>query len=239
MLQGLTVMSVAQILTERPGLLEAVRRLGIDPFCEARTPLCKLCADHRLELREVANQLRAEACADGEDCSPEIWRRLIGQTIEHIKTVHHTYTRRQLPIISDLLTRVAQKHAAQQPRLLRLRDLFLDYAHDLELHMDEEEQQVFPACPALLSRDRAAAHAAQQPLMQMLADHGEAGHAMETMRAWTEDFADQPNGSSEYNLAMQALRELEADLHRHVHEENNLLFPIAMRLMREPSFAAG
>ena len=64
----------------------------------------------------------------------------------------------------------------------------------------------------------------------MESDHEEAGELLQRLRYLTKDYQPPSDGCTTYQLCYRELERFEADLHRHVHLENNLLFPQAMAL---------
>ncbi|HET6572311.1 MAG TPA: hemerythrin domain-containing protein [Fimbriiglobus sp.] len=67
----------------------------------------------------------------------------------------------------------------------------------------------------------------------MAAEHGEAGDALAAMRSLTDDFSPPADACPTFRALLGALAELEGDMVRHVHKENNVLFPRAIRLEDE------
>jgi regulator of cell morphogenesis and NO signaling len=61
-------------------------------------------------------------------------------------------------------------------------------------------------------------------------EHDSAGGAMARIRALTRGFAPPDDACATYRVALQELEAFEQDLHEHVHLENNILFPKALRL---------
>ncbi|MGH9505724.1 MAG: hypothetical protein ACRD13_02270, partial [Terriglobales bacterium] len=53
---------------------------------------------------------------------------------------------------------------------------------------------------------------------------------MRQIRQLSGDFTPPPGAGSQLGLLYRLLAEFERDLHRHVHLENNILFPRALRL---------
>jgi len=57
-----------------------------------------------------------------------------------------------------------------------------------------------------------------------------AGRAVAEMRQLTHEYAIPAEAGNAYRALFAALVELESDLHRHIHLENNILFPRAAKL---------
>jgi regulator of cell morphogenesis and NO signaling len=59
----------------------------------------------------------------------------------------------------------------------------------------------------------------------MTTEHDRAGELL----ALTGDFVVPEDGCASYRCLYNRLQRLEADTHRHIHPENNVLFPAAIR----------
>jgi regulator of cell morphogenesis and NO signaling len=113
----------------------------------------------------------------------------------------------------------------------------------MERHMGEEEQALFPRIAALASAaaDGAAPTSPNDAMLDELVhamedDHEHAGGIMRRIRGLTADYQPPEGACASYRASFAILSEFEDDLHRHVHLENNVLFPGAARLLkrREP-----
>jgi regulator of cell morphogenesis and NO signaling len=61
-------------------------------------------------------------------------------------------------------------------------------------------------------------------------EHASAGAALQRIRALTDGYTPPSDACASYRVLLEGLAELEADLHRHIHKENNILFPQASEL---------
>jgi len=61
-------------------------------------------------------------------------------------------------------------------------------------------------------------------------EHGDAGDALRQIRTLTNSCTAPADGCTTYAVCMAELSRFEWDLHRHVHLENNVLFPKAVQL---------
>jgi regulator of cell morphogenesis and NO signaling len=64
----------------------------------------------------------------------------------------------------------------------------------------------------------------------MQAEHDRAGELLARLRRLTDGYQVPADGCASYRALYDGLAELEADIHLHVHKENNLLFPAAVTL---------
>jgi len=70
----------------------------------------------------------------------------------------------------------------------------------------------------------------ENPIRMMEREHREAADHLQTIRQLTGGFSAPADGCTTYEVCMAELADFERDLHRHVHLENNVLFPAAVRL---------
>jgi len=68
------------------------------------------------------------------------------------------------------------------------------------------------------------------PVRMMMAEHDGAGEALRSLRSLTNDYALPPEACASYRALYEALQGVEADLHQHIHLENNILFPRAVAM---------
>lgn len=70
----------------------------------------------------------------------------------------------------------------------------------------------------------------QDAVWVMERDHDVAGDLMKEIRALSDNYTPPVNACNSYKLFYYKLEEFENDLHRHVHLENNILFPKAIEI---------
>ena len=68
------------------------------------------------------------------------------------------------------------------------------------------------------------------PISALLVEHYRAGQLLATLRRLTDGYRPPADGCASYRTCYAALAELEADIHLHVHKENNVLFPAVIAL---------
>lgn len=224
--------TVGQLVAEQPARSRVFEKLGIDYCCGGKKPLAEACATRGLETDAVVRDLTAcDAAAPGPE---EDWTKApLTELANHVVRAHHDYLREALPRLTMLTGKVANAHGANDPRLIELRDVFAGFREELEEHMAKEEMILFPLIRKMDSADtRPKFHcgSVQNPIRVMLAEHDDAGQDLEKMRRLTDGFSAPATACNTYRAMLQALEEIEADMHQHVHLENNIMFPRAEAL---------
>lgn len=240
--------TVREIAVKLPGTTRLFERLKIDYCCGGGRTLAEACAAAGVEPETVAGEIAEIRRAAGGEEQPASWEREpLSAVIRHIVERHHAFTRDELERIEKLAARVAEKHGARHPELVTVKALADSLKQDLLPHMLKEEQVLFPFIEKLEAA--AASHDALQPpffgtvcnpVRMMMTEHETAGEILRELRQVTNDYSTPDDACLSYRSLYRALEEFEADLHEHIHLENNLLFPraIEMEAAIEPAWQA-
>jgi regulator of cell morphogenesis and NO signaling len=115
--------------------------------------------------------------------------------------------------------------------------VFVDLWEEMDSHMHKEEVVLIPCIERL---EAAAAGGGPlpplpfgtigNPISVMEREHDSAGHALHQLREMTSDYLLPEYACATYRALFDGFRALEADLHQHIHLENNILFPRAAGL---------
>ncbi len=224
---------VGQIVAQRLARAEVLERFGIDYCCGGRTTLERACAEKGIEMAQV---LRALEILEGqpapEDTSDDS-SLPAGLLADRIVETHHNYVRQALPRLDTLFEKVVAAHGEHHPELHEMHQVFRALKAELELHLLKEEQVLFP----LIKRLEAAATlppihcgSVDNPILVMEHEHDSAGSALKRLRDLSGGFVAPADGCPTYQVLFQELAGFEADLHRHIHRENNILFPKASEI---------
>jgi regulator of cell morphogenesis and NO signaling len=222
--------TVGELVAERPARSRVFEELGIDYCCGGKQSLAEACARKGLDPEEVGRLLDAPGGA-----VPEVdWREPpLAVLCDHIVQTHHLYLRQELPRLRGLLAKLARAHGERHPGLREAVAVFGAFADELSAHMEKEERVLFPLVARIESGEVPPTPFVLRPIAVMEAEHEDAGRALATLRHLTDGYTVPAGGCNTYRAAMAGLAELEADMHAHVHKENNILFPRAARLVGE------
>jgi regulator of cell morphogenesis and NO signaling len=117
--------------------------------------------------------------------------------------------------------------------LVEVARVFAELKAEMDAHVMKEERVLFPLCRQLdIAVELPAMHCGSvgNPIHVMIEEHEHAGDALARIRTLTDNYSCPPDACNTYRALFDALDHLEHDLHEHVHKENNILFPRAMRL---------
>ncbi|MFN7932376.1 MAG: iron-sulfur cluster repair di-iron protein [Bryobacteraceae bacterium] len=229
--------TVAEIAANSLAAVRVFEKWGIDYCCGGKRPLADVCRDKGFDPRAVEAEL--DVAQAGEPAASVDWNEAtLSDLAAHIVETHHAYLNRELPAIAVRLEKVYRVYNQRYgPTLTGLPEVFAALRAELEQHMRKEEMVLFPAVTAyeIAARDGAPLPGScfgtvANPIRMMEAEHESAGQALQRIREITKDFELPGYACVTYRALMSGLAELETDLHLHIHLENNILFPRAIRL---------
>jgi regulator of cell morphogenesis and NO signaling len=222
--------TVADIATAAPATIRVFQQHRIDFCCGGKVPLSQACAAKGLSTDRLLGELRT---ATSPDTVERNWSDApLTALVEHIQERYHAHLREELPRLDAMLAKVVSRHGDHLPEiLLPLQQTFIGLQLELLAHMLKEDRVLFPMIVALdagqpLAAGEAAADLAA-PIGVMEAEHAGAGAALARMRQLTGGYAPPEWACPTFRGLYFGLSQLEADMHLHVHLENNILFPRA------------
>jgi regulator of cell morphogenesis and NO signaling len=153
--------------------------------------------------------------------------------VDHIEQTHHVYLHEELPRLEALSEKVAGVHGARHPELVELRRHCTLLRDDLEPHMARGERVLFPMIRTLataISPPTFHCGSIANPISVMMREHEQTGELLESIRDLTGGHRAPEDACAGYRELYDALSAVEADIHLHIHKENNVLFPAVVEL---------
>ncbi len=220
-----------------PGATRVFESFGIDYCCGGHRTLAAACREASLPVEDLTRSLK-EAERASQPGAERDWRQeSLASLAAYIIDTHHYFTKQEIDRLEKLFDKVCSRHSENHPELFEAQKTFYQLKQDLLRHMLKEEQVLFP----YIARMEEAAGdgraipppffgTVQNPVRTMTQEHETAGDLLRTLRATTGDYTPPPAACASYQTLYQALAGFEADLHQHIHLENNLLFPRAIEM---------
>ncbi len=220
-----------------PGATRVFESFGIDYCCGGHRTLADACREVSLSVEDLTRSLE-EAGRASQPVAESDWRQeSLTSLSAYIIDKHHHFTRQEIDRLEKLFDKVCSRHGENHPELFEAQKTFYQLKQDLIPHMLKEEQVLFP----YITRVEEAAGegrrvpppffgTVQNPVRMMMLEHEAAGDLLRALRATTVNYTPPPDACASYQALYQALAGFEADLHQHIHLENNLLFPRAIEM---------
>jgi len=233
-----TEKTVREWALENPAATRVFEKLGIDYCCGGHQSLEQACRAANLAVDQVLDSLEMAGHAARTEQKIHDWQREpLADLVVHITSTHHKYTREELARLAPLFDKVCGVHGKNHPELLQVRASFAGLAQELTMHMMKEEMVLFPYIvrmeEAVIQHEPVLPPpfgSVQNPVAMMEREHESAGAALRAMRQASNGYATPLDACVSYQTLYKTLSEFEADLHRHIHLENNILFPRAIAM---------
>lgn len=210
--------TLGQLVKERSTRARVFERHGIDYCCHGERPLAEAAAEASIDLDLLVAELvgiDATTEATTEDRTPV-------ELIDHILATHHAYLHDELGPLQELADKVAGVHGDRHPELVSTAALVRAIAADLVPHLAEEEEVVFPVVRRHVDE---GTEVPAEMVERLRDDHEVVGSLLAELRRTTSDYRLPGDACASYTSLFERLAHLEADTFRHVHLENNVLFP--------------
>ena len=232
--------SIRDIVKQYPSSARVFHRFDIDLCLQADLSLEAVCQELQLSVDQVLEKLSdSEAQEPGGLALDPVTLSLV-RLIQHIVRIHHHCVRQELPRLAEMASKVAAARGDRAPELAKVAELIEKLRGEMYTHIQKEEQVLFPfisqmdqesivAYPSSHPCFRSVTH----PIFMMEQEHESADHLVAELIRLTNHFEPPPWACATRVALLSGLREFEADLRRHIHLENDVLFPRAIQLETE------
>ncbi len=218
---------IALALPSSLGLFEA---WGIDYCCGGNRPLEDAAAQAGVALTDVLVELsRLQQQPQDRD-----WTQAgLQELVDHILDKHHRFTRQAIQSLRPAIAKVQIVHGASHAWLTELGDAAESMFDEIERHLVDEEEVLFPGGMALASGTSNAdqVSAVAETLLAVESEHLLVGDTLRHLRTLADGYRPPPGACTTFRAMLAGLDDLEKDLHRHIHLENNLLHPLVRALL--------
>jgi regulator of cell morphogenesis and NO signaling len=228
--------TVGEVAGSVPASVRVFQQFGIDFCCGGGKSLAEVCTDKGVPLEQVLAGVRNAQQTPVSAATRDWNSATLAELIDHILAKHHAFLRSEFPRLGTMLAKVIEVHGQKHPESLQpLGRLYSGLRRELEEHMWKEENILFPLIKQLEEAHRTPGAILPGmpvggPIDVMEMEHESAGNALRKMREVTSQYQAPSDGCATYRALFDGFREFEADLHEHIHLENNILFPRALEL---------
>jgi regulator of cell morphogenesis and NO signaling len=212
--------TIGGIVAELPKASIIFYNYGIDFCCGGHRKLSDVVKEQGIDEALVVGELEI---AQSERTKGYLNQNFTDMSVEvltdYIEDTHHAYLRSVLPDIAELLGTILRVHGKNHRELFEVYRLYGSLKSDLEQHLLKEETLLFPAMEqADSSHAEILAYATD-----IIKEHEAAGKVLTDLRSVTNNYSLPQDACNTFRRAYEMLIKLEADLHQHIHLENNIL----------------
>jgi len=223
--------TIGELALEMPNAINVLERLKIDYCCHGSRSIAEACQSAGVSEKDLLEEIGEGRVVDDE----RAWQNETLVALQrYIVDTHHVFTRQMLDTVRQLAEKVAVRHSAHHPEVVTVYALVEELYNDLYPHMMKEEQVLFPYMvtmeQAILRGDEPPVpvfSTIRNPIRMMMLEHDAAAIKLTELRTVTSDYELPDDACLSFRALYERLADLEQDLHRHIHLENNVLFPRA------------
>ncbi|MGZ3862107.1 MAG: iron-sulfur cluster repair di-iron protein [Bacteroidia bacterium] len=231
--------SIGAMVAEDYRKADVLKKHDIDFCCGGKKTLTEACIEKHLNRDVIQRELdELESTSANNEHNFTDWDPAF--LADYIVNTHHKYVRNNIPIILEYLEKVVHVHGDKYPQSSTILQLFNGVVDELVGHMIKEEKILFPYIKQLaafkdneLSNPDCPFGTVKNPIGIMEDEHTTVGNLFKTIRELTHDYVPPVGACTTHRISYLKLKEFEEDLHRHIHLENNILFPKAIALEAE------
>jgi len=203
---------------------------GIDFCCNGGIPLEEACESKGADISEILKELSVIG-SEAEDL--KFKDMPMDELANYIVDNHHTYVRKSIPALLVYLEKIASVHGENHPELLKIARLFRQSSAGLAAHMEKEARilihfnyELSKTGDGKVSKPHFG-HI-ENPIALMKEEHENEGARFREIAALSDNYTPPGDACQTYHVAYRMLNDFESDLHKHIHLENNILFPKAV-----------
>ncbi|WOD45282.1 iron-sulfur cluster repair di-iron protein [Hwangdonia lutea] len=230
---------IGQFVAEDYRTAAVFSKYKIDFCCNGNRSIQEACEKKGIDSNVLLDELHSVLNnKGGESIDYKSWP--LDLLIDYIEKRHHRYVEEKIPVLRQFLDKLCRVHGERHPELFKINELFTASAGELAAHMKKEELILFPFVKKMVSAtlNQGAVQSPQfgtveNPIAMMMQEHDNEGERFREIAALTNDYNPPADACNTYRVTYAMLQEFEQDLHLHIHLENNILFPKAIKLEQQ------
>jgi len=225
-----TEQTIGEIVANDFRAASLFKEVGIDFCCGGNKSLAVACKEKGADVSHFIQQLETLAKTPVSGAMNfKDWD--LGFLCDYIMNTHHKFVLKNLPELYFYTQKIADVHGDHHPELIEVAGLFTKIREELLQHLKNEEEVLFPAIRAAEKEASPSVRATiVSEIARMQGEHEFAGGAMDKINVLTNNYRIPEDACNTYRVSLKQLEQFEDDLHIHVHLENNILYPKALKL---------
>jgi len=225
--------TIGEMVAKDYRIAQVFKNHTIDFCCKGNRSLEEVAEKHGLDANILLEEIdEAQKRTTIENTDFQSWP--LDLLADYIEKKHHRYVEDRTPVLKQYLNKLCKVHGKLHPELLKIDQHFNASAGELAMHMKKEELLLFPWIRKMVKAehlnevlDRPHFGSIKNPIAAMMQEHENEGDRFRLMQKLSNDYNPPTDACSTYRVTFSLLKEFEEDLHRHIHLENNILFPKA------------
>jgi regulator of cell morphogenesis and NO signaling len=225
--------TIGQMVADDYRIAQVFKNHKIDFCCKGNRSIEEVAEKYRLDVQVLLAEIdEVQRQNNNDNIDFKLWP--LDLLADYIEKRHHRYVEEKIPILKQYLAKLCKVHGDRHPELFDINEHFNASAGELAMHMKKEELLLFPWIRKMVKAeqhrellDRPHFGTVKNPIAMMMQEHENEGDRFRVIAGLSNDYTPPADACNTYRVAFSLLKEFEEDLHRHIHLENNILFPMA------------
>jgi regulator of cell morphogenesis and NO signaling len=230
--------TIGEIVAEDYRTAQIFKNHDIDFCCKGNRSIQEACEAKSINPQSLINEIESIQYQGSEDATDyQSWP--LELLADYIEKKHHRYVEERIPVLKAYLEKLCRVHGNRHPELIEIEEHFRVCGGELAAHMKKEELILFPFIRKMAKTKPGEEMrqpyfgTVENPIQMMMHEHDTEGERFRKIAELSDGFTPPADGCGTYRVTYALLQEFEADLHLHIHLENNILFPKSVMLEKE------
>ncbi|MGN6268023.1 MAG: DUF542 domain-containing protein [Ginsengibacter sp.] len=225
---------VGQIVAEDPATYSVFESHKIDYYNKGKRTLEEVAAEDHIDLPALTGEIEKKRSSSRENEDLNSWP--LDTLCEYIIKTYHLPAEQQIKEIKPTLEKASDSYGGRYAAIPEIKKLFDEAAGIIAMHQKKEELILFPFIRKMADAKKnnkefvtpRATKSVESPVQMLTHEHHQQSDLFQKIAGLTSDYT-----SPEEMDSLHFLKEFEIQLHQHLHLENNILFPKALKLEKE------
>jgi len=232
--------TIGEIVAEDYRTAQIFKKHDIDFCCKGNRSIKEVCETKNMDPKKLLHEIEEmQQQKDSNDDSNGYKSWPLDLLADYIEKKHHRYVEEKIPVLKEYLEKLCRVHGNRHPELLEITEHFKVCGGEFTAHMKKEELMLFPFIRKLVKtkpgEEIRPPHfgSVENPIQMMMHDHEAEGERFRKISELSGRYTPPEDACGTYRVTYALLQEFEADMHLHIHLENNILFPKSISLEKE------
>lgn len=216
---------------------EVFQKYNIEYCCGGKFPLSTACMMKGLDLEEVKKELEKTIQISQLPAKLDFENWDIDFLTHYIVNVHHSYLKKELPVILGLVADFMEDHEKKYPQMRQVHSLLTTLQEEMIPHMEYKELVVFSYIHHLYTvyqtKDpfgKVLVTSLQKSMNTMTLDEQSLSSIVLEIRGMLNNYTAPDRACISHKVALYKLKELDYDVMQHSYLENSILYPKVIKL---------
>ena len=227
--------TIGDFVAENFRTAEVFKKYNIDFCCKGGRTVEEACDKKKVSPEEIYKELEEVANRKSEDIDFNSWP--LDLLADYVEKTHHRYVEEKSAMLIPYLNKLGKVQAERQRERFEINELFIGSAQDLAAHMKKEELILFPFIKQMVEAKKNGEPlpaprfgTVENPVAMMKHEHEAEGERFVKIAELTNNYEFPDDACGTYQVTYRMLEDFQNDLHKHIHLENNILFPKAIAM---------